>query len=515
MRRPSVFALTLLIAVLLAPAVAGSQNARPVADVLAAGDQAWTAGRFDDALERYQAVLQQDSTSLRALFRVATVLGWRHDLERSATLFRVYLRLAPHDDDARIGLARTLAWRGEYDHAIALCDSIVERDPRRRDAMQLGAQALAWSGNLHGAISRYEQWLSTHQNDAESWVGLANIWRWAGQPERTRQALQHAVAADPHNVDALTQLEWANVALSPFLEPIVSTTDDSDDNRSTTYLVRGSLASLLNARVLGDASYRVADFGAEHGTSTTLHGASTWAPGDERWMLRVEAGAARVDATDAAGSTHETRVLPLLGVRFAEHPTRAITIGASAMRAPFDETASLMRAGIATTSVGADAGVTLGEQLGLMGDGSWTRLSGGSGPNSRLSGSGSLRWSATAFSSIAASVRGFAYDHAAFDGYFTPKGYVLAEMSGRLHLGRELGWALDSELGLGNQTIVGFDNSRAGRFAQRASVAIAYRPVPGFEWSLGGGFANVASPTTISSADYRAYTLSINGRFRL
>ncbi|HEX4468089.1 MAG TPA: tetratricopeptide repeat protein, partial [Gemmatimonadaceae bacterium] len=489
--------------------------ARPVADILAAGDQAWSAGRFDDAVERYQAVLEQDSTSLRALFRVATVLGWRHELERSAALFRVYLRLAPRDDDARIGLARTLAWRGEYDQAIALCDSVIARDPRRRDAMQLGAQALAWSGNVHGAISRYERWLSTHPDDAESWVGLANTWRWAGQREQTRQALQHAVAADPHNVDARTQLEFANVALSPSLEPIVSTSDDSDDNRATTYLVRGSLASLLNARVLGDASYRVADFGAEHGTSATLRGASSWAPGDERWMLRAEAGAARVDATDAFGSTHETRVLPLLGVRFADHPTRAITVGASATRAPFDETASLMRAGIATTSVGADAGITLGEQIGLTGDGSWTRLSGGSGPNSRLSGSGSLRWSPAALWSFAASVRSFAYDHAALDGYFTPKGYVLAEMSGRLHLGRELGWALDSELGLGNQTIVGFDNSRAGRFAQRASAAVAYRPAPGFEWSLSGGFANVASPTTISSADYRAYTVSINGRFRL
>ena len=454
MRVPSACAHTLLIAALsaLAPAVARTQSAPGVAELLAAGDQAWSARRFDDALADYQAVLKQDSTSLRALFRVATVLGWHRELQRSAALFRVYLHHAPTDDDARLGLARTLAWQGDYEQAMAICDSVLARDPQRQDALQLGAQALAW-----------------------------------------------------------------RVARSPSLEPIVSTTDDSDDNRATTYLVRSSLASpsFWNAQVLADASYRVADFGVEHGTSTTLRATSTWAQSDGRWTLRAEAGAARVEATDAPGSTRETRVLPLLGLRFAERPVRAISFGGSVTHAPFDETASLMLAGIATTSTEADADVTLGSRFDLSGDGSWTRLSGGSGANSRVSGSGALRWSATTFASIAAGVRGFACDHVAYDGYFAPKTYLLAEMSGRVHVGSELGWGLDSEIGVGNQTIVLFDNSRAARFAQRATVAVAYRPVPGFEWSLSGGFANVATPTTISSANYRAYSLAIKGRVRL
>ena len=443
---------TLLIVALggLAPSSAMCQNAPPKAELLAAADQAWTARKFDDAFERYKAVLEQDSTSLPALFRVATVLGWRRDLEHSAALFRVYLRLAPRDDDARLGLARTLAWRGDYAQSVAICDSVVARDPRREDALQLRAQALAWS-----------------------------------------------------------------VARSASLTPTVSTTDDSDDNRATTYLVRGTAPSLWNALAVGDASYRVADFGAEHGTSATLRGSSSWSQSDGEWTLRTEVGAARVDATYAPGSTHETRVLPVLGLRLTARPLRWITTGGSITRAPFDETASLMLAGIATTSIEADAGAALGSRVDLSGESGWTRLSGGSGPNSRISGSGSLRWSPTTVASFAANVRGFAYDHAAFDGYFAPKHYLLAELSGRARLGGELGWGLESEIGLGDQTIGLFDSSHGSRFAQRATMAIAYRPLPGFEWVLTGGFANVASPTTISSTDYRAYTLSIQGRLRL
>jgi hypothetical protein len=112
-------------------------------------------------------------------------------------------------------------------------------------------------------------------------------------------------------------------------------------------------------------------------------------------------------------------------------------------------------------------------------------------------------------------MRGFGYEHAAFDGYFAPKRYLLAELNARLRVGGELGWGLESELGLGNQTITAFDNTSAGRFAQRFSGGVAYRPAPGMEWSVNAGFANVASPTTISSADYRAYTLAIKGRVRL
>ena len=311
------------------------------------------------------------------------------------------------------------------------------------------------------------------------------------------------------------QVRAWSLALAPSFEPSVFTMDDSDDNRTTTYLVRGALASLWSAHFIGDASYRVADFGGEHGTSIAFRMASSWAPNNGQWTLHTEAGAARVGAADASGSAVPTRVLPLLGVRLTERPARAIIIGTSVTRAPFDETAPLMFAGIATTSLAADANVTLGSRFDLSADGSWTRLSGGSGPNSRVSASGALRWFTTSFASIAASVRDFTYDHAAFDGYFAPEGYVLAEVSGRLHLGGELGWGLDSELGLGNQTIALFDDSRAGRFAQRASVTIAYRPLPGFEWALSGGFANVASPTTISSAGYRAFSAAIRGRLRL
>jgi tetratricopeptide (TPR) repeat protein len=513
--RTGVLALVAAATAALTPALARGQAEPRLPEILASADQAWTAGRYDDALVGYQAVLGRDSTSARAVFRVATLLAWRNDLERSVSLFRLYARLAPGDEDGLIGLARSLAWRGDYAQAIALCDSVVAANPRQREAALLAAQAMAWSGSLQGAIARYQRWLSAHDNDAEAWTGLAKVWQWAGHFDETRQALERAIAADPNNTGARLQLEWARVALAPSFEPAVSTTDDSDDNRSTTYLVRGGLATPWNARILGDASFRVADLGTRHGTSATLRASSSWTPFDGNLTMRGEAGAVRLDASDAPGLAQQTRALPIIGARLSERLTPKISFGGGVTRSAFDETAALISARIATTSVDADADVSIRPRLGLGGGGSWTKLSGGGGPNSRVAASTALRWSMTHYLSIAAGARGFAYEHAAFDGYFSPKHYLLSEVSARVHLGGELGWGFDSDLGLGNQTIVAFGNSRAGRFAQRVSASLAYRPAPGVEWGVSGGFANVASPTTISSADYRAYTVAIKGRVRL
>ena len=486
-----------------------------VAQLLAAGDEAWRAGKLDEALARYEAVLRNDSTSARAVFRVATMLAWRNDLRRSESMFRFYLRLAPGDDDGRIGLARTLAWAGRYEQSVAVCDSILAVNPKQRDAALLAAQARAWSGNLRAAIDRYRGWLSAHPADAEAWMALAQTWQWADRADEARSALGHALAADPGNTRARTQLDWVNVALAPSFEPSISSSDDSDDNRSTTYLVRAGWRAPWQARLVADGSYRVADLAARHGTAASLRAASSFTPFDGQWTVRGELGASRLEGSDAPGSPATTHLEPLAAVRLSGRIARRMSLGIGASRSAFDETAALIQSGIATTSIDGDGDLAIARRLTLGGGGGWTRLGGGSGPNSRVAGSGALRWTARPFLSFAAGMRGFGYEHAAFDGYFAPKRYLLAEASSRLRLGGDLGWALESELGLGNQTITAFDDSHVARFAQRANASILYRPAPGAEWSISGGFANVASPATISSADYRFYTLAIKGRVRL
>jgi hypothetical protein len=194
---------------------------------------------------------------------------------------------------------------------------------------------------------------------------------------------------------------------------------------------------------------------------------------------------------------------------------RRLSLGVGAARAAFDETAALILAGIATTTIEGDADVAIRPRLSLGAGGGVTELSGGTVPNRRTAASAALRWSITPHVSVAAGMRSFGYERAATDGYFAPKNYLLAEGSARTSFGGDEGWGLDTDVGLGHQAIRAFDDSRTSRFAQRATATVTYRPAPGTEWRMGGGFANVASPTTISSAEYRAWSVSVGGRIRM
>ena len=507
--------LSALALALVARAPARAQTTPTVAELMASADDAWRARRYDAALDTYTRVLSRDSSVARAVIRAATLLSWRNDLDRSIALFRQYVRLAPDDGDGRVGLARVLAWRGRYVESLALTDSLLAANPRQRDAALLAAQTLAWSGHLEAAIARYRTWLSAHEDDAEAWSALAQTWHWAGRPEETRQAVEHALKIDPRSDVARAQLDWAVAALAFSFEPSVTGSNDSDDNRSTLYSLRGGIATPWGARLIADGSFRTTQLDVLTGTAASLRASSSWSPVDGRVGLRGELGATRLDATSGPGTPSATHYEPLIAARISARPVPRFSLGAGVSHAAFDETAPLILAGIASTTVEGDADVSLQRRLSFGAGGGWTHLSGGSGPNSRIAASTTLRCAFTGVASLAATVRGFGYDHAAFDGYFAPKRYVLAELSSRVRLGGDRGWGLDAEAGLGDQTITAFDNSSASRFAQRLTAGVGYRFAEGVEWGLSGGFANVASPTTISSADYRAYSIALKGRWRL
>jgi hypothetical protein len=458
--------------------------------------------------------VRRDSSSSRAVFRLATLLAWDGGLDPAIRLFRHHVRLEPSDDDGRVALARTLAWSGRYDQSMATYDSVLARNAGHRDAALGAAQALAWDGELDAAIGRYERWISDHPDDADAWAGLARAWEWSGRLLAARAALGRALAARPDHDEASAQLRAVDAALASSFEPTITMSNDSDHNRSTVYVLEGGFPTPWGGRIIGGPSYRAADLASARGAALTVRAATNWAVPGGRWTLRGEVGGTRLDGRAAPGSPRRTRTEPIVSARLAGRPARRISLGVGATRAAFDETAALIIAGIATTTVEGDAEWSLFPRFALSAGGGVTRLTGGSEANRRDAVSGALRWTLARGLSGAATVRSFGYARSTTDGYFAPKRYLLAEGGIRAALGGELGWGIDLDLGLGHQAITAFDASRAGRVAQRARASIAYRPAPGIEWSIGGGFANVASPTAGGATDYRAWSLSLKARVR-
>ena len=154
-------------------------------------------------------------------------------------------------------------------------------------------------------------------------------------------------------------------------------------------------------------------------------------------------------------------------------------------------------------------------RLTLAGGVSRARLTGGSRDNTRNAFSSTLRWARNRQWSLAIGGRQFGYDTTSTDGYFAPRRYTLAEVSGRGRVGGLLGWTADADVGVGRQSIELFGSSAGSRLAERAALSAGYRFDPSREITLLGGYANVAAPGQTSGSEYRMYSFALRARFGL
>jgi len=549
--------------------------------IVRAGDSAWQAGRYPEARLRYRDAFAIDSArSSRTVFRLATLHAWDGQLTRAIGLFQRYVTLEPKDEEGRIALARTLAWNGETLRAVAVYDSVLGRDRTYRDAALGAAQALAWAGRFPEALTRYDRWLAAKPKDVEAelarartlawagqlgkaeqqyraiaargeraeaekglalvaawrgdlgrsehlwrglttrfpkdgeaWVGLAQVLRWSGRSGDARRALNRALAADPANSAAAEQLRWVRAEVAPALEPSAVTSWDSDKNRS--YLVATAARVWLGrAQVAAFGSERWAELAATTGTSTTGR-LSLRIPAGTAAGLTGEIGAMRIRAVDGAlTKNHEVLTGSLSGTaRLASW----LSIGANGRRAGFDETALMMMSGIEVTSFGADAEIRIGGRVGLSGGGDLARLEGGSVLNRRQAGFASLRWRPSRSLAISAAGRTLGYDESPRDGYFAPSRFRHGELGARWTRGRELGWNLSVDAGLGVQEVT-FSSAASTKGTQRVAAGIGYRPAPGFELAADYSFSNVAASgagPTGGGSIYRAELITVRGKLLL
>ncbi len=519
--------------------------------------------------------------SSRAVFRVAVLYSWDGDLVRALPLFTRYTRLEPRDEEGRVALARAYAWDGQTGPAVAIYDSILGRDSTYRDAALGAAQALAWAGRFRESLGRYEGWLRDHgtdldaslarartlgwagrlkaaeieyqrlseggaradaargaalvagwrgdlfrsegmwravvarfPNDVEAWVGLAQVLRWSGRPDEASDALDRAVAVDPDNAEARAERRWVAADLAAALAPTALATWDSDGNRSEILGARAFLRPARRTALTVSASHRWAALDPVRGTSDAARASLRVSPerrlsvtGDVGLVrTRGERGISVIDRSKAVGSVAATLKVSSRG-----------TIGMTAARDVFDETAPLILSGIEVATVGVDGEVELGKGAVLAVGGHRAGLSGGSVDNVRRAVYGTLRWRPRRALTLSVAGRTLGYDASPRDGYFSPRRYRQGEVAARWAPGRELGWGGFLEGALGSQ-FVRFGDPGDSRPTQRVGVGMFYRPGPGSEVSLDYGFSNVAgagSITNVAGSIYQAQVVSLRVRIRL
>jgi tetratricopeptide (TPR) repeat protein len=542
---------------------------------LVRADSAWQAGKYQLATELYEAILARDPSSHIALFRLATLRSWDNRFDEGIALFRRYVALEPNYTEGRLALARTIAWSGGYSSAIATYDSVLTREPAYRDAVLGRAQTLAWAGRLNEALSAYKQWVTAHPTDRnasidyartlawngqmdeaetmyvqlaktgnanakkglarivgwrgdlqrseqtwrqvlvtdpadpEALIGLAQTLRWQGRQSEAETALQAALRANPTYGDARTLLRLVQADLGPSVTITGIGTNDSDDNRATTFLLDYVARAWWNGAIGGRYTERSANFATIDSRADAINVFVRWQPGS--WQFRADGGATRHSSTPSISPAIK-RTIGNAALSAGGKIGRLLTVGVSASRAPFDETALLIASGVVTAAVGAEAVIELPARFTLAAGASHARLTGGARENTRDAFSSTLRWTHNRRWSLALGGYQYGYDTTSVDGYFSPRRYTLMEASGRGRIGGELGWNADADVGMGQQRIELFGSTAASRRAERAALSIGYRFDPAHEFTASGGYANVAAPGQTGGSEYKATTFSLRAR---
>jgi tetratricopeptide (TPR) repeat protein len=546
--------------------------------LLVRADSAWAAGSYGTAALFYQAAVGRDSSNSLAVFRLATLRSWSNQLDEGIRLYRRYVALEPRDIEGRLSLARAIAWSGQYASAIAAYDSVLSQNPTQRDAVLGRAQTLAWSGHLNESLGVYKQWVVAHPTDRDavldyaralSWsgdlsgaekiygelartgdanaqkglarviawrgeldrsehawhqvlelrphdpealTGLAQTLRWQGRQSDAEEALVAALGSNPGYGDARTLLRWVQADLRPSVTVTGHGTNDSDTNRATNLLVDYVNPWRWNTTFGARYAERRANFAAVDSRVHSTTGFVAWQQGS--WQLRASGGAARHSST-VGPSSLKAATIGSGSFQGAGRIGPVLKVGFGVSRSPFDETALLIANGVISSEYSGEAELSLPARVSLSAGASQARLTGGTRDNVRDDYSSTLRWKYNRTWSIAIGGRQFAYDTSSTDGYFAPRRYTLGEISTRGHLGGELGWNSDADVGIGQQSIELFGSGAASRLAERASLSVGYRSDPSQEIALLGGYANVAAPGQTKSSEYKFYSLSLRVRLGL
>lgn len=506
--------------------------ATPAAAQTRAADSAWAAGDYPAAKLGYEAVLAEDSTSVRSLYRLAILASWDGKLDSSLTLLHRARQVDPDDPDVQVAEARILSWKSDHRDALALYDSVLVANPNNREAALGRAQVLGWTGRLHAADSAYAELMARDPHDLDalagraqiaawngdlaraveyytaalsvdsthvrSLVGLAQIRNWQGRHAESQKLSQRALAIDKTDREARQVQAAVRTARRPLAELTLGWSHDSDDNTNfwetvgVAMYVADALRTFANFglgqlsdpqrnanRVGGEigANYNIGNFGA-----TAAIGARNLSP---------DFAADRTAASWRGSVSY--RVSPRAG------------IGAGYAHYPFDETAFLAGQDLNVDEIGADGDVEVGKDLTLGAGLGYGWLSDGNNRHSlavTLTKRFQPHWTAGFFGRL------LGYDQDGV-GYFSPDQFLLAEARGSYTYAWS-GWEARAGGGLGVQDIgEGADVQGAwhldGRVARKWGVAN--------EAALSMGWTNSAASSTTGA--FRYFTGTLMGRIGL
>ncbi|HYL54990.1 MAG TPA: tetratricopeptide repeat protein [Gemmatimonadales bacterium] len=487
----------LALALLASPALVIAQ--------LPDADAAFRRGDYVAARTAYERVLATDSLNIRAIYQLAILDSWDGKLSRSLQRLTRARRLEPLDADIMLSQAQVLAWAGEVRAAEALYDSVLARSPDRSDALAGRARAIAWSGDLDRAEQLWRSALERHPDSAELLIGLAQTLYWKGQPQLAESYAVRARALAPEDRTARDLERDLRAALRPEVSTKTDGASDSDGNEFVAQDATITTSVSQGIRGTAQVGWRRATDPVGDGSSYGAGGYGIGALGRGA-VLRAGLGVRRVEPDITRPRTWLTAQFGL-GLRPGRYTALSVAYG----RAPFDETAGLMRLNLIVNAL--DLNVDLSPKPG------WSMVGGIGGAwlsdsNRRYSAVGAVLGRVARGLQIGPYAKVLGYHEPRVGVYFAPSRFSTFE--GRAVYQWQSGrWGVRADGGLGTQQIKFNLQPAQNETEWHLGASVSRGWGANNELALVGSITNSAGATTtvgVPGESFRYKTLGL--RFR-
>jgi len=188
------------------------------------------SGRIREAVLEAQGVLKNDPENLPARRLLARIylqtLGElqpeassKRTLQLAIEQYEVIARLAPHDFDSLLALARLYRMNNQMDKAEETLKTILEAEPRSEDALTQLAMLYSDQGEYEKAIALLRQ-VTDQAPTSELLTTLASAYQRAGDLTNAIATYRRALTEDPENAAARRQLAQALLEADRYDEAI-------------------------------------------------------------------------------------------------------------------------------------------------------------------------------------------------------------------------------------------------------------------------------------------------------
>jgi tetratricopeptide (TPR) repeat protein len=181
----------------------------------------YEAGRYDDAIDRFHAVLRAsdgeggESDGSRYASEVKYFVGLVHDEAGRSTEALAELEqvppASPRFADARSLMARIYERRKEWDHAVTELKRAIAAAPEKKSLQVYLAGLYQKMGDLPGAVALMQELIAASPQEADLYYDLGVIYGEANDRERCFEQMNKALELDPNHASALNYVgySWA------------------------------------------------------------------------------------------------------------------------------------------------------------------------------------------------------------------------------------------------------------------------------------------------------------------